>query len=169
MDVTPRWTAICWLHGRDDKVTTIPPTDGSSNTQPGPFIKHFINHFRIRIFCTGCNYKPILLVLNLFNSLKCLLVGQLVGSCIMCWLIILFHGSYDIFLPDANLAPNTLVVEIISAMLLLLLLVDQPNCKCFTGNYCFSVNKPCWMYEQIRKASLDISIWFTVLKMILAP
>ena len=117
MDVTPRWTAICWLHGRDDKVTTIPPTDGSSNTQPGPFIKHFINHFRIRIFCTGCNYKPILLVLNLFNSLKCLLVGQLVGSCIMCWLIILFHGSYDIFLPDANLAPNTLVVEIIRPVL----------------------------------------------------
>ena len=121
MDVTPRWTAICWLHGRDDKVTTIPPTDGSSNTQPGPFIKHFINHFRIRIFCTGCNYKPILLVLNLFNSLKCLLVGQLVGSCIMCWLIILFHGSYDIFLPDANLAPNTLVVEIIRPV---------PCCRC---------------------------------------
>ena len=109
-------------------------------------------------------------VLNLFNSLKCLLVGQLAGSYIM---IILFYGSYDIFLPDANLAPNTLAVEIIRAV---------PCCCC------------CWSWSVIQTVNVSreitasvstnlaecmnrlvehhwtyLSIWFTVLKMILAP
>ena len=122
----------------------------------------FLHRLQLQTNLTG--------VLNLLNSLKRLLVGQLVGSYIM---IILFYGSYDIFLPDANLAPNTLAVEIIRAV---------PCCCCCCSwsviqtvnvsreiTASVSTNLAECMNRLVEHHWTYLSIWFTVLKMILAP
>ena len=122
----------------------------------------FLHRLQLQTNLTG--------VLNLLNSLKRLLVGQLVGSYIM---IILFYGSYDIFLPDANLAPNTLAVEIIRAV---------PCCRCCCSwsviqtvnvsreiTASVSTNLAECMNRLVEHHWTYLSIWFTVLKMILAP